>query len=137
MILIIGFTCPPTMHFKFITKCNKCSYKVRQLILLQRAMVCYFKVRQLFLQSATSVFTTCDRYYKVRQFYFNVRQVLQSATEQPILGDPGVGSQDDRMFVVKDYSKIEHSIVPTSCPWVSEDGLGFTVTITNERCNCQ
>ena len=54
MILIIGFTCPPTMHFKFITKCNKCSYKVRQLILLQRAMVCYFKVRQLF-------FTKCDK----------------------------------------------------------------------------
>ena len=54
MILIIGFTCPLTMHFKLITKCNKCSYKVRQLILLQRAMVCYFKVRQVFLQSATA-----------------------------------------------------------------------------------
>ena len=103
MILIIGFTCPPTMHFKFITKCNKCSYKVRQLILLQRAMVSYFKVRQLF-------FTKCDKcFYKVRQFYFNVRQVLQSATEQPIIGDPGPVSQDDRMFVVKDYSKIETS----------------------------
>ena len=73
MILIIEFTCPPTMHFKFITECNKCSYKVRQLILLQRAMVCYFKVRQLFLESATSVFTKCDRYYEVRQFYFNVQ----------------------------------------------------------------
>ena len=110
MILIIGFTCPPTMHFKLITKCNKCSYKVRQLILLQRAMVCYFKVRQLFfLQSATSVFTKCERYYEVRQFYFNVRQVLQSASEQPILGDAGAASQDDRMFVVKDYSKIETS----------------------------
>ena len=23
MILIIGFTCPPTIHFKFITKCDK------------------------------------------------------------------------------------------------------------------
>ena len=102
MMLIIGFTCPLTMHFKLITKCNKCSYKVRQLILLQRAMVCYFKVRQLF-------FTKCDRYYEVRQFYFNVRQVLRSATEQPILRDPGAASQDDRMFVVKDYSKIETS----------------------------
>ena len=67
MILIIEFTCPPTMHFKFITECNKCSYKVRQLILLQRAMVCYFKVRQLF-------FTKC-----VKCFY-KVRQVLRSAT---------------------------------------------------------
>ena len=57
-----------------------------------------------FLQSATSVFTKCERYYEVRQFYFNVRQVLQSATEQPILGDPGAASQDDRMFVVKDHT---------------------------------
>ena len=31
MILIIGFTCPPTIHFKFITKCNSLfCYKVRQ-----------------------------------------------------------------------------------------------------------
>ena len=45
-----GFTCPPTIYFKFITKCNKCYYKVRQLFLLQ---------------SATSVITKCDRYYKV------------------------------------------------------------------------
>ena len=62
-----------------------------------------------FLQSATSVFTKCERYYEVRQFYFNMRQVLQSASEQPILGDAGAASQDDRMFVVKDYSKIETS----------------------------
>ena len=37
MILIIGFICPPTVHFKFITKCDKCYYKVRQF---------YYKVRQ-------------------------------------------------------------------------------------------
>ena len=67
------------------------------------------KCDSFFLQSATSVFTKCDRYYEVRQFYFNVRQVLRSATEQPILRDPGAASQDDRMFVVKDYSKIETS----------------------------
>ena len=37
-------------------------------MLLQRAMVCYYKVRQLFLlQSATSVITKGERYYKVRQ----------------------------------------------------------------------
>ena len=35
-------------------------YKVRQLFLIQSAMVCYYKVRQL--------------------FYYKVRQVLQSAT---------------------------------------------------------
>ena len=32
------------------------------------------------LQSATSVITNCDSYYKVWQFYYKVRQVLQSAT---------------------------------------------------------
>ena len=43
MILIIGFTCPPTTHFKFITKCDRCYYKVRQV--LQSATI--------ILQSAT------------------------------------------------------------------------------------
>ena len=56
-------------------------YKVRQLFLLQSAMVWYYKVRQLFyykvrqvlLQSATGItkfdnfITKCDDYYKVRQ----------------------------------------------------------------------
>ena len=48
MILIIWFTCPPTIHFKFTTKCDKCYCKVRQLKLLQSAMICYCKVRQIF-----------------------------------------------------------------------------------------
>ena len=53
MILIIGFTCPPTIHFKFFTKCDSLFYyKVRQ-VLLQSAVVCYYNVRQL--------------YYKLRQ----------------------------------------------------------------------
>ena len=73
--MITGFTCPPTIYFKFITKCDKCYYKVRQLFLLQSAMVCYYKVRQVLLQSATSVIRKCDRYYKVRR-------LLQSATVQ-------------------------------------------------------
>ena len=30
MILIIGFTCPPTIFLKCITRCDKCYYKVRQ-----------------------------------------------------------------------------------------------------------
>ena len=82
MTLITGFTCPPTIYFKFITKCDKCYYKVRQLFLLQSAMVCYYKGRQLFyykvrqvlLQSATGItkcdnfITKCDWYYKVRQY---------------------------------------------------------------------
>ena len=44
-----------------------------------------------------------------------------------ILGDPGVVSRVDKMFVVKVYRKIdlpvnfhhEHFIDPTNCPWVS------------------
>ena len=102
MTLITGFTCPPTIYFKFITKCDKCYYKVRQLFLLQSAKVCYYKVRQLFyykvrqvlLQSSTGI-TKCDNFITkcdsrcVRPsiskcdslFYYKVRQLLlQSAT---------------------------------------------------------
>ena len=58
-----------TIYFKFITKCDKCYYKVRQLFLLQSAMVCYYKVQQLFyyevrqvlLQTATGI-TKCDNF---------------------------------------------------------------------------
>ena len=48
MTLFVWFTCPPTIHFKFTTKCDKCYCKVRQLKLLQSAMICYCKVRQIF-----------------------------------------------------------------------------------------
>ena len=61
MTVITGFTGPPNIYFKLITKCDKCYYKVRQLFSLQSALVCYYKVRQLF-------------YYKVRQV------LLQSTT---------------------------------------------------------
>ena len=54
---------------------------------------------------------------------------------QCILGDPGVVNRDDRMFVAEVYYKIdlivnfrhEHSIVPTNCPWVSEDVFSGTL----------
>ena len=49
----------------FITKCDG--------LLLQSATA-------FILQSATRAITKCDRYYKVWQFYYKVRQVLQSAT---------------------------------------------------------
>ena len=58
-----GFTCPPTIHFKLITKCLKCYYRVRQFILLRSAMVCNYKVRQLF-------------YYKVRQVLLKCATIL-------------------------------------------------------------
>ena len=57
MTLITGFTCPPTIYFKFITKCDKGDYKVRQV--LQSVTI--------LLQSATGI-TKCDDYYKVRQY---------------------------------------------------------------------
>ena len=49
----------------FVTKCDN--------LLLQSATA-------ILLQSVTSVITKCDRYYKVRRFYYKVRQVLQSVT---------------------------------------------------------
>ena len=39
-------------------------------------------VTAFLLQSATSVIRKCDRYYKVRQFYYKVRRLLKSATVQ-------------------------------------------------------
>ena len=48
----------------FITKCDN--------LLLQSATAIFV------LHTATSVITKCDKYYKVKQFYYKVRQVLQS-----------------------------------------------------------
>ena len=70
-----------TVPSHFVQKCDKCYYKVRQVLLQSATSVitkcdkCYYKVRQVLLQSATSVITKCDKcYYKVRQV------LLQSAT---------------------------------------------------------
>ena len=49
----------------FITKCDN--------LLLQSATAIFV------LHSAASVITKCGKYYKVKQFYYKVRQVLQSA----------------------------------------------------------
>ena len=54
---------------------------------------------------------------------------------QCIRGDPGAVSREDRMLVAEVYYKIdliinfshEHSIVPTNCPWVSEDVFSSTL----------
>ena len=61
MMILIGFTCPLTIHFMFLTKCDKCHYKERQLLFLQSVMVCYYKVRQLLITSATGI-TKCDSF---------------------------------------------------------------------------
>ena len=68
MMPFIGFTCPPTIHFKFITKGLKCYYKVRWSVIT--------KCHSFFI-------TKYDKcYYKVRQFYYKVRQLSKSVTEQ-------------------------------------------------------
>ena len=56
MILIIGFTSPPSIHFKFITKLDECITKCDSL-LLQSAT-------DFLLQSAIGI-TKCNDYYKV------------------------------------------------------------------------
>ena len=54
MVLFVGFTCPPTIHFKFVTKYDSVFYyKVRQLFLLQSVTSVITKCHSLILQSAT------------------------------------------------------------------------------------
>ena len=59
---------------------TKVYYKLRQLI--------YYKLRQIFITNCDSFFitnwdkiiTNCDSYYKLRQNYYKLRQLLQIAT---------------------------------------------------------
>ena len=53
MTLSTGFTCPPTIYFQFIKKCDKCDYKVRQLF--------YYKVENVLWPSETDL-TKCDNF---------------------------------------------------------------------------
>ena len=73
MTLITGFTCPPSIYFKFITKCDSFFYyEVRWPVItkcdsffIKKCDKCYYKVRQILqsvtisLQSATGI-TKCD-----------------------------------------------------------------------------
>ena len=72
LILIVGFTCLPTIHFKFITKCDS---------------LFYYKVRQPFLfQSATTVITKCDRTPSCKDnFFFGFILVLRTRLAEFIL----------------------------------------------------
>ena len=57
--------------YKFITKCDRCYYKMRQLF--------YYKMRQKFVTKCVSFFITkCDSYYKIRR-------LLQIETVQPLI----------------------------------------------------
>ena len=68
-ILIIGFTCPPTIHFKFIqsttsvTLQSATAYFITKgdgLLSQSATAFFYYKVRQVLLQRAR-VITKCDR----------------------------------------------------------------------------
>ena len=106
-------------------------------LLFQSATAFFYKVRQVFLKSATGI-TKCDNFISMCDRYYKVRQNSPSSETQGQL----VRTTECSWWKITVRSRQaikqnEHSIVPTSFPWVSEDGLGFTVTITNERCNCQ
>ena len=50
-------------------------------ILLQNATEVYYKMRQVFYYKMRQKFITkCDSYYKLRLFYYEMRQLLQNAT---------------------------------------------------------
>ena len=99
MTLITGFTCPPTIYFKFITKCEGLLLQSATALFITKCEGLLLQSATAFLlQSATSVITKCDSffYYKVRgsvitkcdsvfitkcdKRYYKVRQVLQSVT---------------------------------------------------------
>ena len=127
MTLITRFTCPLTIYFK-------CYYKVRQVLLQSATAFFVTKCNGLLLQSATafllqnatSVITKCDRYYKVWQFYYKMRQVLQSATiitkcdsayvkRQSPLRPPSVRSEELKAMVVKQQGVSERARVRDDC----------------------
>ena len=106
MTLITGFTCPPTIYFKFITKCD--SYF-------------YYKVRWSVITKCDSFFITkCDKcYYKVRQVLQSVTILLQSATIITKCDSTGGSEEKKRALTVlrvpagvlqscSDYKKLVH-----------------------------
>ena len=62
-------------------------YKMRQILLqnavaisLQNATEFYYRMRQIFLLQKTVLLKNCDSYYKIRQFYYKMRQLSQNAS---------------------------------------------------------
>ena len=65
MILIIGFTCPPTIHFKFITKCDKYDdygrkLRVRFYWIKRRSFYQTFSVSVVWLQTITKLLISSE-----------------------------------------------------------------------------
>ena len=77
--------CPQTSQMNYSRKVH---YKVRWQLLQSATAFFMTKCDNLLLQSATafllqsviSVITKCDRYYKVRRFYYKVRRVWEMIT---------------------------------------------------------
>ena len=67
MILITGLTCLPTSHFKFITKCDKSYYKLRQLICLGNSMICC--APRVIFQNCYTIFHGALGEWNLRQFW--------------------------------------------------------------------
>ena len=118
MRFITGFTCPPTIYFKFITKCDKYYYKVRQLLLLQSATA-------FLLQSTTSVITKYNRYYKVWQFYYKVRRLLQSATVHTVIRP----SEQEKQMT---HTRINQSTYVVRIVITSNPGFLFSCSLAND-----
>ena len=115
--------CDDTYYWVFLSSDRpfQVYYKVQQVFLQSATAYFITKGDGLLFQSATSVFTKCDSPSSETQGQ-SVRTTECSWWKITVRSRQAVKQN-------------EHSIVPTSCPWVSEDGLGVTVTITNERCS--
>ena len=95
MILIIGYTCPPTIHFKFITKCDS---------------LFYYKVRW------SAIITKYDSFFitKCDKCYYKVRQVLQSATLNTVLSKVSFFSSQVFGFILVLRTRLAEFLLETN-----------------------
>ena len=112
----------------FITNCDN--------LLLQSATA-------ILLQSVTSVITKCDRYYKVRRFYYKVRQVLQSVTiitkcdrteVKPLLSRRSINAEKPvkrKLFSTGSHNESQSDMVPEKTyPILSKKTTGLLIPRT-------
>ena len=91
MTLLTGFTCPPTIYLKFITECDKCYYKVGQVlqsvtILLQSATV------QTLLRTVCTIYgieTACDNEADKTLHWFNTLLLNTYRGRYPLFRNQG------------------------------------------------
>ena len=76
MILNIWFTCPPTIHFKFTTKCDSFNY---------------YKVRWSIIIKCESFFISkCDRYCRVRRLLQSAKEHTRAAVYATDIPGPAI-----------------------------------------------